>query len=109
MALQLTKNAASDFSGTKGKPVLLGITAAAPIAANILSVNYNGTTLTAAPFQITLGNGNHGLVVVYIASTEGAPVSIQEIDLANPANTQALANPHFHKSDPSEVILLRVP
>jgi hypothetical protein len=109
VALQLTKNAARDFSGTEGTPVLLGITTPAPAVANILSTNYNGTTQTAEPFRITLGKGDHGLVVVFLASVEGAQISIQEIDTADPQNTQVLAETVFHKSDPSAVILIRVP
>jgi len=108
MALQLTRNAARDFSGKAGKEVLLGITAAGGAPASILVTNYNEVAQNAAPFKIKLGKGDHGLVVVF-ASTEGTKVSIQEVDIANPATTQVLAQTTFHKADPSVTILIRVP
>jgi hypothetical protein len=98
-----------DFSGKQGKPVLLGIATTGAAAANILSTNYNGVTQSTEPFRITLGQGDHGLVVVLIASIEGTQVSIHEIDMADPTNTQVLAKSFFRKSDPSAVILVRVP
>ena len=109
MPLQLTRNAARDFSGKNGVQVLLDIATKGAAAANILSTNYNGVTQSTPPFRITLGKGDHGLVVVFIASVEGTQVSIQEIDTADPTNTQVLAKSFFHKSDPSAVILIRVP
>ncbi len=109
MALQLTKNAARDFSGKAGKKVLLGIRGANGVKADILATHYNGDTQSAPPFQITLGKGDNGLVVVFAAAQEGAQVFVQEVDSADPNNTQVLAQPFFHASLPNVTILIRVP
>ena len=107
MALQLTKNNALDFSGKVDAPVTLGISGANGVKADILATHYNGITQTAPPFQIKLATGENGLVVVFAAAQEGAQVSIQEVDAADPTITQTLAQPFFHKSIPNITILIR--
>lgn len=107
MALQLTKKAARDFTGSAGKKVTLDIKGAGGVKADILATHYNGVTQAASPFQITLANGDIGLVVVFVAAQEGAQVFVQEVDSANPSNTQTLAQPFFHKALPNVTILIR--
>ena len=109
MALQLTKEKARVFRGRVGKTVRLGISVAKNSEgepASIISVTYNGATVKKAPFEFTTAAGDHGLVVVYV-STPNTRVSIDELDTADPSNTQPLALSFFDPSDPAEVILIR--
>lgn len=96
--LTFSKTGNEDFTGLTGAPFTLDMTGPAGSGLVIVSMSYNGASLTAAPFTFNVATGTNYLFVHFEALVPGA--KLQVIEKCGGTVRQVLESMHFDPSNP---------